>query len=474
MIRSMQGRLLAGTLVSTAGVLSVAGIAIYVLVRASLWAEFDGAMADKARTMTAMVEQDEDDIELEFKEPVMSEFDRTERLEHYQIWRSSDQVLLRSPSLQTGDLPYWTGPLDTLVYREAILPNGRPGRLVSLTYRPQPGHEDERPQRTAVSPNAPITLIIGRETTALDRTLSRLRTLLVTVGVLAAALSAAVLRWTVYRGLSPLRALAGQIEEIDEQDLGVRLDVPRSMTELMPVVFRLNGLLERLDAAFARERAFTADAAHELRTPLAGLLSILEVTITRTRDIAAYQKAIGKCLSIARQMRTMVDNLLWLARLEAAPAPVERHAVCVEELLLECWGPLAVRASERQLHVTWQCRESTVLSTDRDKLRHVFVNVLENAVTYTNTGGQVTIESLSQNGAVLVRITNTGSELSQEEAEQAFARFWRGDSARKDTGQHYGLGLSLSQRIVALLGGSIQAESQAGGVFTIQLTLPDN
>ncbi len=88
------------------------------------------------------------------------------------------------------------------------------------------------------------------------------------------------------------------------------------MTRLMPVVFRLNGLLGRLDAAFARERAFTADAAHELRTPLAGLLSILEVTITRTRDIAAYQKAIGKCLSIVRQMRTMVDNLLWLARLE--------------------------------------------------------------------------------------------------------------------------------------------------------------
>jgi hypothetical protein len=111
-----------------------------------------------------------------------------------------------------------------IVYREAILPNGRPGRLVSLTFRPQPGHEDERPQRTAVFPNAPITLIIGRETAALDRTLSRLRTLLVTVGVLAAALSAAVLRWTVYRGLSPVRALAGQIEEIDE-----RISVSASM-----------------------------------------------------------------------------------------------------------------------------------------------------------------------------------------------------------------------------------------------------
>jgi two-component system phosphate regulon sensor histidine kinase PhoR len=143
----------------------------------------------------------------------------------------------------------------------------------------------------------------------------------------------------------------------------------------------------------------------------------------------------------------------------------------VHDVLQECWRPLADRARERGLHVEWEVDRALALDTDREKLRLILTNVLDNAVSYADTGGRVEIETASRDGFVQVSVANTGSHLSQEEAEHVFERFWRADEARAATGVHCGLGLSLCRQLMDLLGGSIRVESTPGATFRVVIAL---
>jgi two-component system, OmpR family, heavy metal sensor histidine kinase CusS len=244
--------------------------------------------------------------------------------------------------------------------------------------------------------------------------------------------------------------------------------------ELMPVIHRLNDLLRRLEDAFSREKAFTADVAHELRTPLAGLRATLEVSLSQSREPEKHREAIRDSLQVAHQMQDMVDNLLWLARTEAGQLRVDRGPVDLGDLLNECWKTLADRAQTRGLCVDWDVHSPCALSTDRDKLRQAVHNLLDNAVTHADSGGRVRIEAGREPDRIRCRITNTGSRISPEDAERVFDRFWRGDQARTDTGVHCGLGLSLSRRIVTLLGGRISVTSAVGGEFSVTMVFPNH
>jgi len=467
-MRSLQSRLLLAAAVGTAAVFSISGVGLYGLIRASLTAEFDRALASKARELAGLAEQEGDKIDLELDEVAMPEYERAHRPEYYQVWLAGGRVLARSPSLRGADLPRVAGPVDAPACQAVRLPDGRPGRIAGLEFTPRQEHRKHRRRpKTAHR----LVLVLARDTLDLDATLARMKLLLAGVSAAAIIIATGVLAWVVRRGLRPVNRLAGQIEHLDESDLSTRLEPTEVPTELLPIVNRLNELLARLEAAFAREKAFTGDVAHELRTPLSGLRSTLEVALSRSRPAEAYRQAIADGAVIARQMQTMVDNLLALARAEAGQLEMLREPVAVDALLRECWAALADRAQARGLRVAWQTNPC-VLQTDREKLRLVLGNILDNAVTYADAGGQVWICTGLHDGNVELCIANTGSQLSPHQAEHVFERFWRGDAARSDAGVHCGLGLSLARKIVTLLGGSIAVESTAGGIFTIRLLFP--
>ncbi len=466
---SLRARLLVGTLVANAILLAGCAVLVYLSVRSSLHREFDLSLGTQARALTSLVEQDGAHLQLEYDAEQLPEYARTDRPEYFCFWTSDGQVLYRSPSLGSAVLPPAAAPAGP-AWQSLTLPDGRPGRAATLVFTPRREGRDDLP----LAPEhrrIEVTVVVARDTLATADELRRLAWLLCLVGGAAIITGVAAMTWLTRRLLRPVDRLAGRIASLDADGLSGRLDDDGVPAELRPVTGRLNDLLGRLEAAFAREKSFTADAAHELRTPLAGLRTTMEVALTRAREAGAYQVVLGECLGICAEMQVLVDNLLSLARLEAGTVVIERLDFDLSALLDECWKPCQARALEGGVRLAWAVPAGMRMVGDREKLRLVLQNLFDNAVSHVDRGGDISLGVAAAGGATTLRLDNSGCGLQPEQLSRVFDRFWRGDAARSGTGLHCGLGLALCRKIVGLLHGRIAA-SVAGRRFMIELTLP--
>ena len=319
-MRSLKTRLFVATIGSTSLVFVAAGIVLYLLIRAFLIADFDASLRVQAKALASLAEQQTGRIEIEMHPGQMPEFERRWRPEFFQVWSADGATIAKSQSLgkMSLDNTKFTG---AAMCQSVTLPDGCPGRQLFMTSAiPREEGTENRDRKEsglggeANMAAAHITLCVARDTLALGSSLSQVAWLLAAVSALASLLSAVMLMIVVNRGLKPVRALATRIAEIDDLNLSNRTRLASSVDELQPVVDRLNELLERLEKAMEREKNFTADVAHELRTPIAGLITALDVCVSRRRDEAVYREVIAKCLHTIHTMRDMVNNLLLLGR----------------------------------------------------------------------------------------------------------------------------------------------------------------
>jgi signal transduction histidine kinase len=315
-----------------------------------------------------------------------------------------------------------------------------------------------------------LTLAVARDTLEMDKDLAALRWLLAGSAAGSVLVMLVVAGLVVRHGLRPLGALAGRIAAIREENLSARIPTGEMPAEMAPVGARLNELLERLDAAFRRERALTADVAHELRTPLGGIQSTIEVTLAQARPPEEYRQALRDCLEIVRQTGGMTANLLSLARLEGGQLPLHPETLRPAELVAALWRPHAASARERGIAFQNQIPPLLACATDREILAIVLANLLANAAEYTGDYGRIEVAGQTQGDTVVMTVRNPGGTLSADDAAHVFDRFWRGDTARSGTGVHCGLGLSLAERAMHVLGGSIAA-TVTDGTFTATVTL---
>jgi two-component system, OmpR family, heavy metal sensor histidine kinase CusS len=474
-MRSLGRTLVLGTTTGTAAVFAAAGILLYLLAGASLLARFDESLLDKARLLASAVEWERGGFSMEFDNLDMHELEGDHPAGYLQLWRADGSTLYKSPGLAEDSLERPAERLMTPAWRSAQLPDGRPGRTVSFAFLPRA--EDEKSDGRAegghdgkkVAPQSAetISLAFARNTDLMHETLARLRWLLLLVGMVSITMSTSVLWWLVRRSMCPLESLAREIGQVDANDLSKPIGREACPSEIRPVIDRLNDLLVRLDAAFRRERAFSANVAHELRNPLAALCLKMDVARSRTRQPQEYEQAIDQCRQITTQIQRIVENLLSLARLEAGQIVARAEPMCLDELIRELWRPLEVEAARRRLDVQWSMTPPLLLVSDASLVSLVARNVLENAVAHVNDGGAVRIGASSTNGAVEILVANSGSRLSQDQAEHAFEQFWRGDEARSNLGVHCGLGLSLVGKIVTVLGGTARVRSCVDGDFEI-------
>ena len=186
--------------------------------------------------------------------------------------------------------------------------------------------------------------------------------------------------------------------------------------------------------------------------------------MSQPRDPANYQSVLGKCLAATGSMQGLVEKLLLLARADAQQVPVDRSEFDVVDLLRRNWGAFEERARSRCLEVRWEVNGGVPLASDRDKMSIVLTNLLDNAVSYADEQGWIQISAQRKGAGAEVSIANSGSHLLAGDENRICERFWRGDAARSD-GQHCGLGLSLSQKLLEVLQGRLEIEAQSGGVF---------
>jgi two-component system heavy metal sensor histidine kinase CusS len=469
MIRSLRLRLLVQTSIAAVVVLGLLGFALYFALRHSMKSNFDHALRTEAGALAATAEQHGDQIVFDYAPDEMPEFSTRDHPDYYEAWIDPNTVL-RSPSLGNAELPR-SAPGSADNFQDIILPNGKRGRMITMSFTTTIESNAERDSAVSDRPHT-VVLALAGEAHPINESLENFGWILVVWCCLAVAVSGIILYWIVGRAVRPVERLAREIDHLRENDLSVRLRAPDAPSELQPVIDKLNGLLARLESAFAREKAFTADVAHELRTPLSALLTTFEVCRSRPRDEAGYVAAIDKCRQVAQRMKDMVEALLVLTRADAGQLSLKTKKIDAADLLEDTWALFVARAQERNLSVEWKVSGPIFIETDPEKLLIIFQNLFDNSICYANPSGAVRISASMTPQRLLIEVANTGNRVPREKAGQLFQRFWRGDQARADTGSHCGLGLSLCQRLTRFLQGAIEIEIQDPEWFVVRLTLP--
>jgi heavy metal sensor kinase len=341
------------------------------------------------------------------------------------------------------------------------LPNGEPVRLFVTTL-----HEGDRVLGTLVLA-APL-----RDSQTF------IRQILLGLGIaipIVLALSAAGGLFLASRALAPVAAITHTAEHISAADLSQRLELDLPDDEIGYLARTFDGMLERLDRAFQRERQLTSDVSHELRTPLGMMKTQLSLARSRPRDAAALLQMMADMEGDVDRMTQLVEQMLTLARVEQRGLS-DFEPLALDELLQEVVDRFQNKGRERgvtvflklPLQVDWH------LEGDRERLRIVFANLLDNAVKYTPSGKHVMVSASRYWQTFSIEVTDSGMGIAPEHLPHLFERFYRADSARARATGGFGLGLAISQAIVQAHRGQIEVTSEPGQGTTFTVVLPVN
>jgi len=471
MSHSLQSRLLLGLLGGTSLVLIASGVVLYTLIRLNLIAEFDAALISEATLLASLVEDNDGLIQTEMAEHGLPITAAEQKQIYFQLWSHDGASLERSHNLGTSQLMRLKKKSAQPEIRPVLLPAGRKGRLVEYRFIP---HQDEgslneqRLSKNDENQKAMVTLVIARDTWKLDATLNQMGILLASVFGVTVLTLLAVITPIVRISLIPLKKISSQIESLDATTLTERLDVANTPEEIRLVIDCLNELFKKLDAAFRRERAFSANVAHELRTPLAGLRSTIDVALLKPRQASEYQRSIEQCLGICKQMESLTENLLVLARLDAGQYKLHPEMIELTDLTHKIFSAFETRADSRCLKITWLLDDEITLNTDPMLLTIILQNLFDNAICYANKGSQIEVVTCLHNETASMTIQNRTTGLPLDLPAQIFDRFWRADISRTETGHHAGLGLSLCKEVARILGMELIVAVQ-DSIFSVQL-----
>lgn len=302
---------------------------------------------------------------------------------------------------------------------------------------------------------------------------TRLRASLAGIAV-AAFVALAVGGWVlVGRGVSPIRKLSDAVSQVSEKDFRLPVAQEELSHELVPIHDRLTHTLDELRRAFEREKQAVADISHELRTPVAALLTTLDVTLRKPRAAEQYKQTLEECRTITRQLGQLVERVMTLAYLDAGQTRVSKSRVPAVEVVAGCATVIRPLAEARGLTFILKADPDVEVDTDRDKLREVLMNLLHNAVEYSNPGGSVELVVRPNGGGrVAFDVRDTGIGMTDDVKGKIFERFYRADPSRTETGVHAGLGLAIVKEYVERLGGSISVESAPGKGSLFRVELP--
>ncbi|NDJ75030.1 MAG: HAMP domain-containing protein [Chloroflexi bacterium] len=261
------------------------------------------------------------------------------------------------------------------------------------------------------------------------------------------------------RVLARVDSITDMAQRISAEDLSARLDFPPINDEVGRLAQTFDMMLGRLEESFQRERQFTSDASHELRTPLAAMRTILDMTRAKRRSVEDYEQALDDLAGEMDRLQGLVSDLLRLARNES-PETATHETVDLSALLVDIADSLRPLAERKHLGLDHTLPEGLTLNGDRDQLIRLFVNLLENAVKFTDQGAITISGAAASAGFVTITIADTGQGIAPEHLPHVFERFYRAEASRTTAGA--GLGLTIALSIARAHGGTIEVESEVG------------
>jgi two-component system OmpR family sensor kinase len=437
----------------------VFGVAIHFAVRVILLRQVDRSLSLVASLQASAVAQSPPG-RMELRDWDLREGEALRLQEviwQIQVWDEFDQVVVRSENLATP-LPPPPEGLDVVRSGQVLFQSeGRSPFLLRQVFYPlqrlDPRHLGHIIQ-VAVSLQP------------LQRTLRRIDMVLGAVGLLGLLVTSVLSWWTSTGAIRPVSAILDQVRSIQSPGEGKRITEFARTREFHDLVTVLNEMLSRLERAYEAERRFTADASHELRSPLTAMRGTLQVALRRERDPADYREAIRSVLEEVERIQEMVGDLLVLARQDAGVLHLQPEPVNLKDLVDEVVEMFQANAQVKRVSFDTESVETITFSADCELLRRVLINIVDNAVEYAPEESVVRLTATSPGDSVHLVVEDRGTGIPESVRSHVFERFYRGDPVRT-AGEGAGLGLSLVRAIVAAHAGTVWIEDADPGTRVV-------
>lgn len=349
----------------------------------------------------------------------------------------------------------------------------------SIVFASEPGAGPGRPPQTVTEGNirASIhtlptgeTIVVGCNIANELHELNMTALTLTGVGAIILFFGLAGGWWISSRAIRPVENISATAVKISAGDLSQRINSAEMEGELGQLAAVLNSTFARLEAAFAQQKQFASDAAHELRTPVSVILTQTQTALNREREAGEYKQTVEACQRAAQRMKKLIGALLELARLDAGQEQMKRLRFDFSKTVGDCVDVIKPLADERQVNLE-RTLSPVEIQGDSERLAQTVTNLLSNAIQYNHDGGVVKISTRAENGMAVLIVSDTGQGIPAEDLPRIFERFYRADRSRSSG--NAGLGLAISKAIISAHGGTIDvaSEENVGTTFTLRLPL---
>ncbi|HVJ45389.1 MAG TPA: HAMP domain-containing sensor histidine kinase [Luteolibacter sp.] len=474
---SIRLRLMTGTGLLVAITLFAANFLIYDSTRRTLLQEIDRQLLQSASLLAKSAELEATSLDYEWQE-AMKSAGATEIDGVFCFWDLTTGRVTKSPELGERDLPLFHGKLNQPRLGDFVFKDGRKARIVGLLHYPFTDHESielaATMGKTLRVEDHPQVVVCARETDSLTERLARLRELLLrsTLVTLLAIWGAifAISTWC----LRPIRELNENLLKRSESEIPSTTPIPEKLpSELLGLAGTFNTALDRVEKSRNREKEFALHAAHELRTPVAGVYATLEQAVLRPREANDLTSRIHSALGILSGMRVTLDSLMRLARLRGGLEKSIHSQFDPLECIHDSLGGSETGVKERHLNIRTDFPGQTApLTGDPGLFRILVTNLIENAIHHAPPGSVIELSASSTENTFLFQIANPCESITREEIERWFEPFQRGSKTKTEEAGHAGLGLSLAKEAATMLGGKLRAELTGRSKIHFSIEIP--
>lgn len=456
MIRSLRWRLTGWYVLVLAGVLLLFSVGTYIAARAALLENFDDVLGDQATLIAQTIDVDDDIPELK-QEVILTgrrhddHFTRLYRLDGIAVFDDT-QDGPQVPAISSKVVQALSGAKDITqvpagndIFRVATFPILHEGQIVGA-------------------------LQVGVSLADIEETLRTLRNILLVMGLLTLLLASGGGQFLANRALAPIDQITRTAQRSSAEDLSDRIGL-QSDDEVGRLARTFDTMLERLEAAFVRQRQFATDASHELRTPLTAIIGQIDVALGWPESADYYRGTLVTVREQAQRLARLANDLLFLARADAQPAVITAESIELNSVLPAIVGQVTPLAHARKQTIKLTPVPSLVVQGDEDQLMRMMLNLLDNAIRYTPSGGRISLSCTLNGNMIAIRVQDTGAGIAPEHLPKLFDRFYRIDRGRSRAQGGSGLGLAIAQSIARAHGGQITVESTVdhGSTFTVRV-----
>ena len=465
---SIQRRLIVAIVISQL-VLAIGLIDVSVFViRSQLRKAFDVALRGRAMSIAALVRYSEDDShKLIFEADLAPASLDPGAPDLYEVFANDHTLIARSASWPTKE---GVSPPRGTRWIATHVVNGIPYRVLRLERVPVLDREGDAPSTDF------LTVTYASSTDPVTRAVNEVLLYIAVGSIVLLAISGGFALWALRRSLRPLAALATSAGAISTSNWGLNPpDQAIDTLELAPLTQAMTSMLDGLHRSFTQQREFLANAAHELKTPVAILKSTLQSLLQRPRTSDEYRAGLEEALDDMARLEKLLHSMLRLARAEQWTAGSLRRDLSPIDVGMTC--QLAIErveavAQQRGVKIDFTATAPLRLAADPDDLELVWSNLLENAIRFSPQGETVCMSVHASNGHGCVEVADHGPGIPASELPRIFERFHRADASRARNTGGYGLGLAISKALVEAYGGTIEPHSRPGDGTRMVVTLP--